>query len=162
MFIKSAIQIKDWNWIELNGSTEERPACQLSFCPLSDPKAYIFEQSAHFIPLIPLQAAMHFCNSDFRSKMHSNNQPLSPILAFLCKLVDGKPEKTECHGGATFLDATDGVTMDILLETDKATSSDKSYCHGWLCISMAVLHQNYNFLQMARSRAEIWLGEVRI
>lgn len=35
-------------------------------------------------------------------------------------MVDGKPEKTDRHGGATFPDALDGVTRDILFETAKA------------------------------------------
>lgn len=47
-------------------------------------------------------------------------QTLSPILALPCKIVDGKPEKTDFHGGATFPEAIDGDTIDIPLETAKA------------------------------------------
>lgn len=109
---------------------------------------------------MPLQVGMHFLNNDPRCTV--TTQTLSPILAFPCRMEARKPEKTECHGGSISPDATDGVTIDILSETDKATSSEKSYRHGWFCISTALSLQSYDLLQMARSRAEIWLGEARI
>lgn len=40
--------------------------------------------------------------------------------------------------------------------------TNKTYHHGWLCTSAVLWHPSYDLLQMARARAEIWLGEVRI